>query len=171
MTVIHFDENNTVDVRYMWASAVSEVVEKKGGSEDDYAVGDYPVGSTRDPETGEITPYAPPTPTTAELAATLSLPAASFWIALHVLLIDNEVLTPADDVQAHVLSVIDSAVSAEALTDLEGMSARILVRTATTFVRADPDRPGLLDGIGALVGLTSGEIDALFVAAAGEEGT
>ena len=80
-----------------------------------------------------------------------------------MLLIDNEVLTPSDDVQAHVLSAIDAGEAAEALTPIEAMAARILVRTAVTFHRVDPDRPGLLDGVAALLGLSSATIDMLFV--------
>ncbi len=104
-----------------------------------------------------------PQPTGAELAATLSLPASDFWIALHVALIGKGALTPADDVQAHVLTAIDAGVSASMLSAIEGMAARILVRTAVTFYRADPKRPGLLDGVGGLLGLTGAEIDALFI--------
>ncbi len=105
-------------------------------------------------------------PTGAELAATLSLDASDFWIALHVALIGKGALTPGDDVQAHTLAAIDAGVLASELTEIDAMAARILVRTAQKFHRADPKRPGLLDGVGALLGLTSAEVDVVFTDAA-----
>ncbi len=171
MTVVHFDENNLVDLRFLWATSIDDVVVRKGGVASDYAIGDYPMGSTRDPETGEITPFSAPEPNTAELAATLSLASSDFWIALHLALIEKGALGFEDDIQAHVLTAIDAGVAAEVLSVVDAMAARILVRTAVTFHRADPARPGLLDGVGALVGLTLGEIDAIFVATAEEAGT
>jgi hypothetical protein len=50
------------------------------------------------------------------------------------------------------------------------MVARTLARTATVFHRNDPDRPGLLDRIGALLGLAPEAIDSLFLEAAAPEG-
>lgn len=102
-------------------------------------------------------------PTQAELAATLSLPASDFWLALNLKLIEKGSLALEDDVQDHVLATINAAVTALQLSATDGLAARILVKTAITFHRADPDRPGLMDAIGALIGLTAGEIDALFV--------
>lgn len=169
MAILLF-EDNVATRQFRFTSDPKLINLRKGYPLKDLVESNYPIGSTRDPETGEITPYTPPALTPAEQAATLCLPASVFWIALQMRLVDTAVLTPSDDVQAHVLAAIDAGVSAGALAALEAMTARTLVRTAVAFHRKDPDRPGLLDRIGALLGLAPEAIDSLFIEAAAPEG-
>jgi hypothetical protein len=109
----------------------------------------------------------PPGPTSAELAATLSLRASAFWVGLQRALVAKGAMTLQDDVQAHVLVTIEAAEAGEAIDAETAMEARIRVRTAGDFLRNDPELPGLLDGIGALLGLSPSDIDDVFLRAAG----
>lgn len=168
MPVLLFDADG-VAVRCFSYTNDPKAVQSKNPhlSLDDLAASGAPIGSTRDPETGVIWPFTPPAPTLAELAAGLSLRAAQFWIELQLALVERDALSFQDDVQAHVLLAIETAEAAGAIEPIAAMKARVLVRTATEFLRSDPDNPGLLDAIGALLGLTPAEIDALFLTAVG----
>ncbi len=160
-------QDNVVTVRHKWALTVEVALAANGGVPSDYTVGDYPEGSTRDPETGVITPHTPHEPTTAELVAGVTLRAPRFWIALQRELVARAQLTPQDDVQASALVAIESAEQGGHIGAETAMEARIMVRTATEFPRVDPDNPGLLDAMGALLGLTPADIDGVFAAEAG----
>lgn len=142
MTVVHFDGNNIVDIRYMWAATVDEAVTRKGGEVGDYAVGDYPAGSTRDPETGEITPYTPPTPTTAELAAKIVVAQSLFCIQFRTVYAAEG--APAGPVTGTVKAFIAALLAAlpsgdgEALTDTQRLEAMERWETASVIERANP---------------------------------
>lgn len=102
-------------------------------------------------------------PSEAATAASLALRRATFFMALDVAL----GLTPADPlIEDHIAAIIAASTN---LSDAQKRSALTLMSAATVFLRADPDAPGLLDAVGAELGLTSAAIDALFIQADGGE--
>ncbi len=68
MAAIYF-ENDVAVRRHLDVADAAEAAAKYGGAESDYATGDFPVGSTRDPGTGVVTPWTTPA---AEIRAMLS---------------------------------------------------------------------------------------------------
>ena len=102
--------------------------------------------------------------TDVERAANIALPRAVFFLALDQAL----GLTAADPV---VDQFVANAVSASTtLDEATKRTALTLLRGAVTFLRVDPDAPGLLDALGAELGMTPAQIDALFISAADAEG-
>lgn len=99
-------------------------------------------------------------PTDAERAALIKLSRTDFLMALETALS----LTAADPlVDDYVAAQID----ASALSAANKRLAKTLLMNAVEFWRVDPDRPQMLDTVGAAaLGLTSAEIDQLFLGAA-----
>ncbi len=159
MAVVQF-ENHVVVTRHKWASTVADALVANGGSEGDYALGDYPVGSTRDPETGAITVYAAPALSDAERAALIVLDRTDFLYAL-----SQAVSQPFATVVSYVSGVIDAGSMDAADKDL----AKGLLANAGRFHRVDPDLgASLLNAVGAELSLTPTQIDTLFLTAAGQ---
>ncbi|MCI4664213.1 MAG: hypothetical protein MRY74_05785 [Neomegalonema sp.] len=105
--------------------------------------------------------WSAPVQSDAELAATLSLRAPAFFQALDEAL----GLTTSDPLAPDYVAAQISASST--LTATEKRQALTLLASATEFLRADPNAPGLLDAVGAELGLTSAQIDAMFLSAGG----
>ncbi len=103
----------------------------------------------------------------ADRASRLVLRASDFWISLSRLLIERGAIGPTDDARVFVVARIDAAAGAMIDADT-ALSARVRVMTAVEFHRNDPESPGLMDAVGALLGLTPGEIDDVFLAAVGQ---
>lgn len=98
-------------------------------------------------------------PTTPEIAAKLSLRRAAFFLAL-----DSALGLTSSDALVH--DYVKAQIEATAaLTAEQKRAALTLLLNATTFYRADPDQPGLLDAVGAILGLSSSQIDDLFIGA------
>lgn len=129
---------------------------------------------TLDPETGErieteLTPaqlaaIEPPAIPLAQQASGLSLSASALYLALEA---SGLLAIPAgEDADDWLLGVV----SAAAIDDQTKARARLLLKRATRFPRQDPEAPGLLEAIAALlpradggVGLTAAEIDQLYL--------
>ncbi len=104
---------------------------------------------------------APTPPTDAEKAAPLKLRRAAFFVALDAAL----GLTTSDPlIEDHVAAAIAAS---QTLSDADKRLALTLMSGATEFLRQDPDAPGLLDAVGAELGLASAAIDTLFLQTAG----
>lgn len=113
-----------------------------------------------------------PAPTEAERAAQVVLSAADFYVALASSSVID--MAGAADPEAWLVAQIDTS----PLDAATKAVASILARKATQFHRADPERPGLMAVIAAIlpradggIGMTTAEIDALFLTASGDGST
>ena len=107
--------------------------------------------------------------TDAQRAARLSLSASDFFIALGAQsIVDFSGRTSTTKRWTFDLVAASALPSSTKLTALE------LIESATDFYRSDPDRPGLMEAVASILprsgggtGLTSAEIDTIFLSAAG----
>lgn len=132
------------------------------------------VGFAYDPVAGAVTiPEAPsPEPATdAERAASLSLKSADFYTALRAnALIDFSDIGATETTRQWVLGKI----AASALPAATKIVALDRAETASVFHRSDPEVPGMMEAVGAILpradgeagGLPSAEIDAMFLGVA-----
>lgn len=117
-----------------------------------------------------LTTEAAPMATDAERAATLTLTAVQFFDALAA-----EPLIDRSQMGVDVKAWLRGLITAATLPAEVKIAALNRLESAVRYPRTDPSAPGMLEAIGAILpradggsgGLTSAEIDALFIRVAG----
>lgn len=106
-------------------------------------------------------PPAPPEPTPAELAATLSLSRTKFFLALASKL-NLGLSDPLPDAYVIQQIINDQAQPTPVIPSAYAQQARLLMASAQIFYRADEAKP-ILEAVSAILGITTSELDTMFI--------